>query len=868
MWTVALAQLRTQPRRYVSVVLAVLIGTMFLAAASLVASSAQATLRATLGATYAGADLVVLPDDGGDASGETAASAMDRLPSLAGTADAPGPLAGVPGVAEAFAPTLTWAEVAAGGEPRAGVAVPLPQDASLAGVRVLEGTLPAPGDARAVALDEGTAETLAVGVGDTVTLTAGSGQGAVEAVVSGLTSVSPDPMLSSQAQVWGGAGVVDALQMPEAAPFATAALLRLEDRADPQSVRADVAELLRGEGVAAAVATPDEASRDQLSRMAGGTDLFGWVLGGFAVLALVVTALVIANTFQVLVAQRTRDLALLRTVGASVRQIRGAVLLEALLTGLLGALLGVGLAVALTAGVVAVARQALGVPALSFGGDPLQLAAVAAVGTGVAVVAALGPARAATRVAPLQALRPAAETEVLSRAGLVRAVVGAVLAVGGAVLMWSGALGQQFLPAVGGGVLSFLGMLLLARLFVPTAVRGAAVLARPAGVPGRLAGLNATRHRSRTAATAAALLIGTTLVALVLTGGRTAQAETDRLLDTEFPVDLVVSVAPGQDPAAAARAVAEVAGVSAAAGSVPVGATVNGTPAYAVAADGLRAVVAREPERDAGALAADGTVYVPSWADPTTGVTVDGRTQDLRSVRGSGLQTAVLLTPETAEQVRAEGRPAVGADGGDGAGSGAGPGPEGGGLVLVDAGGDAAVRDLQDLAEGVTAAAGDGAQVVEGGLGERALYSQVIDALLGIVVALLAVSVLIALIGVANTLSLSVIERTRENALLRALGLTRRGLRGMIAVEAVLIAAVAAALGCALGVFYGWAGSQLILGELVAQVTGTAGLVWPAVPWVELLLIVAVAALAGLVASLLPARRAARLSPVEGLATV
>ena len=865
MWTVALAQLRTQPRRYVSVVLAVLIGTMFLAAASLVASSAQATLRATLGATYAGADLVVLPDDGGDASGETAASAMDRLPALAGTADAPGPLAGVPGVAEAFAPTLTWAEVAAGGEPRAGVAVPLPQDASLAGVRVLEGTLPAPGDARAVALDEGTAETLAVGVGDTVTLTAGSGQGALEAVVSGLTSVSPDPMLSSQAQVWGGAGVVDALQMPEAAPFATAALLRLEDRADPQSVRADVAELLRGEGVAAAVTTPDEASRDQLSRMAGGTDLFGWVLGGFAVLALVVTALVIANTFQVLVAQRTRDLALLRTVGASVRQIRGAVLLEALLTGLLGALLGVGLAVALTAGVVAVARQALGVPALSFGGDPLQLAAVAAIGTGVAVVAALGPARAATRVAPLQALGPAAETEVLSRAGLVRAAVGAVLAVGGAVLMWSGALGQQFLPAVGGGVLSFLGMLLLARLFVPAAVRGAAVLARPAGVPGRLAGLNATRHRSRTAATAAALLIGTTLVALVLTGGRTAQAETDRLLDTEFPVDLVVSVAPGQDPAAAARAVAEVAGVSAAAASVPVGATVNGTPAYAVAAEDLRAVVAREPERDAGALAADGTVYVPSWADPTTGVTVDGRTQDLRSVRGSGLQTAVLLTPETAAQVRAEGRPA---DGEHGAGPGAAPGPEVGGLVLVDAGDDVAVADLQDLTEGVTAAAGDGAQVLEGGLGERALYSQVIDALLGIVVALLAVSVLIALIGVANTLSLSVIERTRENALLRALGLTRGGLRGMIAIEAVLVAAVAAALGCALGVFYGWAGSQLILGELVAQVTGTAGLVWPAVPWVELLLIVAVAALAGLVASLLPARRAARLSPVEGLATV
>ncbi|MCR8676092.1 FtsX-like permease family protein [Micrococcus sp. HG099] len=139
--------------------------------------------------------------------------------------------------------------------------------------------------------------------------------------------------------------------------------------------------------------------------------------------------------------------------------------------------------------------------------------------------------------------------------------------------------------------------------------------------------------------------------------------------------------------------------------------------------------------------------------------------------------------------------------------------------------------------------------------------------MLWIVVGLLAVSVLIALIGVANTLSLSVIERTRENALLRALGLTRGGLRGMIAIESVLIAAVAALLGCVLGVFYGWAGSQLILGELVETV-GRGGTVRPAIPWLELALVVGVAALAGLAASLLPARRAARLSPVAGLATV
>ncbi len=186
-------------------------------------------------------------------------------------------------------------------------------------------------------------------------------------------------------------------------------------------------------------------------------------------------------------------------------------------------------------------------------------------------------------------------------------------------------------------------------------------------------------------------------------------------------------------------------------------------------------------------------------------------------------------------------------------------------LVALDPG--VPVDRLQGLSEDVTRAAGAGAAVIDGGAGERALYARIIDAMLGIVVALLAVSVLIALIGVANTLSLSVIERTRENALLRALGLTRGGLRGAIAIEAVLIAVVAAVLGCALGVCYGWAGAQLVLADLSAT-AGAGTAVRPAVPWLELGLVVAVAALAGLAASLLPARRAARLSPVAGLAAV
>ncbi len=147
------------------------------------------------------------------------------------------------------------------------------------------------------------------------------------------------------------------------------------------------------------------------------------------------------------------------------------------------------------------------------------------------------------------------------------------------------------------------------------------------------------------------------------------------------------------------------------------------------------------------------------------------------------------------------------------------------------------------------------------------MYAQMVDMVMWIVVALLAVSVLIALIGVANTLSLSTIERTRENSLLRALGLSRGGLRRMIAIEAVLIAAVAALLGVALGGFYGWAGSQLVLGGITEQMQAGA-LVPVSVPWVELGAVVLVAGLAGLTASLLPSRRATRLSPVAGMASM
>lgn len=874
MLKIALSQLRAHPRRYVSVVLAILIGTLFLAASFVVSSSAQATLRTSLGATYANADLVAVPGTT-DYSGDTAAETS--LSRLTGTAEEPGPLGQVEGVAEAYAAEMDYVELTgtpesanagAGGEYAA--LSPLPQQADLAGTSLAEGRFPEAGSGEAgsgeVAVDTATASRLGLQIGSEFSLSSGMDQAEpVEVTVVGLTEPSPDPRLSSLPQAWASQSLVAQLRGSASAdqeytPYASAVLFRLAEGADAGAVQQRLQSLLEAEGVSATVSTPDEAVRAELASSSGGTDVFAWVLGGFAALALLVTALVIANTFQVLVAQRTRELALLRTLGASKAQVRRSVLIEGLLVGLIGAVLGTVLAVGLAFTVISLLRGPLNLPTLTFGADPVQLLIAVGVGVLVAVAASLAPAVAATRVSPLQALQPTPEVTAGSRAGVVRTVLGAVLFFGGTALMLWGAFGQSPLPAIGGGMLSFIGMLMLAAVFVPPAVSAAGLLARPAGIPGRLAAVNAVRHRSRTASTAAALLIGTTLVALFLVGGRTAQVSTDAALDTEFPLDVTVSLTADVDAEAAAQRVGGLDQVQAVTVATPVGTTANGTTVYAVEAEQLRQVISNLPGDGMSRLGDEGTLLAPSWAGQSITVQVAGQERSFSTVGASGLDSEVYLSTADAEAMGWDGAAASG-PGEDGAGTQEAP------RLLVATAQDVPVTDLQGLTQQIAEAAEVDPGSVSGGAPMRALYAQIIDTMLWIVVALLAVSVVIALIGVANTLSLSAIERTRENALLRALGLTKGGLRTMIALEAVLIAAVAAALGCALGVLYGWAGSQLLLGELMGNV-GRGTLVAPAIPWLELLAVVAVAALAGLAASVMPSRRATRMSPVEGLAAV
>ncbi|MCC9203443.1 ABC transporter permease [Arthrobacter sp. zg-Y769] len=833
MLQVALAQVRLNARRFIAVSLAVLIAVGFLTATLIINSSSKASLTQSVGEAYRNADLLVTPDmysaDPAVLDEDTAARIRDT-----------------PGVDGVYAAQQAFVTFGEDGDSNFAQLSNTSDYADLFPVDVLQGTLPAADNE--VAVDNDTAERQGLSEGSVLPVTAfiddpTGEQQTAELTVTAVVSASKDPQAMGTAQLYSTSATVAGFAGPEAG--FRSIQVALADGAALEDVRAALQQDVSGmEG--ASVRTAQEQTDEMVASYTGGNDILTTILLAFAAVALLVCALVVSNTFSVLVAQRTRELALLRCIGAARSQIRRSVIVEALIVGIVASVAGVLAAIALVGGIVAYLKN---IPESGFATlavSPLSVVAGLGVGVALTVLASLVPARAATAVAPLAALRPADDVRAGTRRGRVRLGIGSVLLAGGAVLLAVGAVKGNLLVALPGGMLSFVGVLMCATLFVPSLVRTVGRIAAPLGVPGKLAALNAVRNPQRTSSTSAALLIGVTLVTMMMTGAATVRTSLDDVLAAGYPVDVSIVGAGDGLPftSADADAARAVEGVREAVLVPPAGMTETDTRLFGVYA--LTPADAAKVVRDSGLALEDGIILMPSGTTAGT-VTVQGasRSVELKVVVSESSQLQPLISAGTAETLG--GLPAATADTFT-------PQAEIW-LSVVDG---LNTNELMDLRTDVAAAVEVEDYAVSGAAIERGAFEQVINVLLMVVTGLLGVAVVIALVGVANTLSLSVLERTRESSLLRALGLTRGQLRGMLALEAVLIAGVAALMGIVLGALYGWLGAESALGSFTT--------VAPSLPWLQLLAVLAVALLAGLAASVLPARRAARLSPVAGLA--
>ena len=852
------AQMRHSIGRLAAAGLAIGIGTAFVAVTLLAGDVMSRTGRDSVTARYGQADVVV----GGTLS-DADLTTVRALPHVAAADVASG--SGV----ELRTPTADrWQLV-----------LPTASDARLTPLRVQDGRMPA--RAGEIALPRAVADAFGVPLGGTLTAAwqaSSHATGTAGAAPAGTSATARPEQTETLTLVgfvadphgaWtseGGAGLALPAEVARwggttGSLLGTAGgeiVVAAATGTSPTAVRDEIAAALPS----ADVMTRDTAAAQQMKRLGtGGDQALLTVVLGFAAVAMLVAALVIANTFQVLVAQRTRTLALLRAVGARRSQLRMSVLVEATLLGLAASASGVLVGAGLAQGTLAVLRHtALTAPLPSAIHVTWQVVVVPLlVGTLVTVLASLVPARAATHVTAIEALRPLDAPRIGAGAGRARLWVAAVLvvlglaALGGAVAIGLGTTTTPLAPlglGVLGGTVSFVGLLLSAVLWVPPLLGAAErTLGRLGPVP-RLAAANTVRNPRRTAATSTALLIGVTLVVMMSTGAASARASLDHTLDDHYPVDIAVTPTQSAEsgrsvtlPAGLAAKVAAISGVQhvvtlrSATLAVTDG---NGRP-VALTLRSLSSQDAGQVLRNHATAAAldDGTVLVPSslpmGAGPTQVRPVDGSGTPvgagitLSHTPIAGLATG-LVTPATMDRLA----PTAPADSL---------------FVSLTSGADPveALRAVQD-------ALGTASLQAVGPVTSRAQYDRVITILLDVVIGLLGVAVLIALLGVTNTLSLSVLERRRESATLRAIGLTRRGLRGALAIEGVLIAAV----GTVLGVAYGWAGAATVLGQVGGFV--------PAVPWRDLGLVLVVALGAGLLASVLPARSAARTPPVAALA--
>lgn len=715
----------------------------------------------------------------------------------------------------------------------------------------------APRGAGQALLDADTADRRHVRIGDTLTVQARPGSFRVQIVgIATFTTTNP------------GAALV---YLDPA--VAARELLGSPERATSISVDAakGVPDAVLKQRIGAAIGTgtydlktADEQAKSSAADLGGFLDVIKYVMLGFAGIATLVGVFLIVNTFSMLIAQRTRELGLLRALGADRRQVRRSVLTEAALLGLVGSTLGLGAGIGLAFGLIGLMTAfGMNLKATEMVIGWATPVASYVVGVGVTFVAAYLPARRAAAVSPMAALADA-EVAGVGKPLKARAVVGSVVGALGAAALAGCAAATRTASAASllglGVVLTLIATVIAGPLLVRPVIRvlGAAF---PAlfGTVGRMSQRNALRNPRRTGATAAALMVGLALVGGMSVASASMSRSFDQQIDKTLGADFVIQngnflpfTKEITDKVRGTEGVGLVVRQRFAPVAVrlPDGKRVTTTAAgYDPQVDRVAHVVYRGG--DTAAALADGGLGMDVGFAEDHGVRLGSELP----VEFPGGRTAELRVGALTDQ-----------DGGSGFGTQ-------GGLFFGIATVEKYVPDGQDSSLYVNRTAGTSADRLRANL-ERTLapFPQVqvrdqadykklvhdqISVLLYLVYALLGLAIVIAVLGVVNTLALSVVERTREIGLLRAIGLARRQLRRMIRLESVVIAVFGAVLGLALG---------LVWGVCTQRVLALQGMKALAVPWGTIVAVVIGSAVVGIVAALLPALRASRMNVLAAIA--
>jgi putative ABC transport system permease protein len=845
----SVSSLRAHKRRFAGTFLAVLLGVAFLAGTLVMGDTLRASFDTMFGRATSGTDAVVRSADTITTPGE---SEGVRQPVDAGLVSR---IEDVPGVAAAV-PDIQGAGqlVGANGKPIGGPGPPTLagnwiDDPELNPYRLAEGR--APEKSGEVVVNKATAETGDLRIGDTTTLRTPD---PVEVTIVGLATFGGE---DGMAQVtYTGMTRADAEKYLTAQPGRATSILV---RAGPGVGQRELVDALTPVLPKGVEAITGQESAEENTEMISSQflDIFTLFLLVFSGIALLVATFSIHNTFGIVVAQRTRENALLRALGASRRQVTVSTLVEASVVAVAASAVGLAGGIGIAAGL-----QAL-FPAIGFPfpeGDlvisGLSMLLPLAVGVVVCLGSALLPAVRAGRTAPLAALRETAVDQ--SGASRTRAVLGIGMAASALGITLAGVLATPSLWLAGtGAALALVAFVILGPVASSTAVRLlGAPLHKLRGVTGGLARRNALRSPKRTAATASALMIGVAVVSLFTVFAASLKATMDQTVSRSFAGDVAVStpgfgaggsgLSPRLAPAIAAepevahavglgRGVAEVNGRGraltvtdpAALGTLFDLGDVRGTLDH-LGTDGIAIT-----ENEAGKQGLE-------TGDKARLTFTDGqrRTFTVRAVYGrSELAGDYVITRAAWAPHRTQDADT---------------------LLAVS------FKDGVSAAEGKAAVERVAERYGDPDVQTRDEYAQSsaggIDMMLTLVYALLALAVLIALLGIANTLTLAIHERTRELGLLRAVGQTRSQLRAMVRWESVLVAAFGTAGGLGLGAFLGWV--------LVKASDGASDSAFAfAVPPAQLAVVALVGLAAGALAGLRPARRAARLDVLRAIAT-